>query len=77
MILIEQTATYQIYISDFQGHSVRFIKDLKTGEINVNSEDMAKVFGFKSFHELIQSDENLTNMFLDGLNSGAIKKFED
>lgn len=77
MILIEQTATYQIYISDFQGHSVRFIKDLQTGEININSEDMAKVFGFKSFDELIQSDENLTNMFLDSLNSGTIKKFED
>lgn len=77
MILIEQTATYQIYISDFQGHSVRFIKDLETGEVNVNSEDKAKVLGFKSFDELIQSDEDLTNMFLDGLNSGTIKKFED
>lgn len=59
MVLINITNDYEIYQGAFQGTPVRFLKDRKTGEINVAAEDMAKVLGYTDAHEMLSQDEHL------------------
>lgn len=64
MKLLFATPFIEIYQGEFQGNSIRFVKDIKTGEINVSAEDIAKTLGFESAHDMLSRDESL-----DALNS--------
>jgi hypothetical protein len=56
MKLIKQTESYQVYEDFYQGKQVRFIKDIATGQINVNAHDFAKVMGYATLEEMMSDD---------------------
>lgn len=77
MILIEDNASHQIYLSDFMGKPIRFLKCKASGDVIVNSEDLAQSLGFESLNDMLLQHEDLANMFLDGLNNGTVKRIDD
>lgn len=59
LIKINTTDTHEIYLGSFDGQPVRFFKDLITGDVRVNAEDMARTLGYESAHDMLSRDESL------------------
>jgi prophage antirepressor-like protein len=59
LIKINTTDTHEIYIGSFEGQQVRFFKDLITGDVRINAEDMARTLGYESAHDMLGRDESL------------------
>ena len=74
MRLINTDARYDYYIDYFQGIEVRMKKDKLTQQIYYSSDSVAKILGFNNFDEMIQSNSDVTNLFLDGMNIGLVLK---
>ena len=63
MKLIDQTETHFYYESYFEGQKVSMMQDKKTGELHVNADDAAKIFGYGSLEQMMLDDA-----VLDALN---------
>lgn len=74
MKLINSDIQYDYFIDYFQGIEVRIKKDKVTQQIYYSSDSVAKILGFNNAHEMIQSNSDITNAFLDGMNSGMVAK---
>ena len=74
MKLINTDAQYDYYIVYFQGTEVRMKKDKQTHQIYYSSDSVAKILGFNNTDEMIQSNSDVTNLFLDGMNKGLVLK---
>lgn len=74
MKLINTDTQYDYYIDYFQGIEVRIKKDKKTNQIYYSTDSVAKILGFNNSDEMIQSNNDVTNAFLDGMNTGLIVK---
>lgn len=74
MKLINSDAQYDYYIDYFQGIEVRMKKDKLTKQIYYSSDCVAKILGFNNSDEMIQSNSDVTNVFLDGINKGLVLK---
>lgn len=72
MKLTNTDAQYDYYIDYFQGIEVRIKKDKLTQRLYYSSDSVAKILGFNNTHEMIQSNSEVTNIFLDGMNTGLI-----
>lgn len=59
MNLISQTLTHEYYLGDFEGHTVRFVKNKRTGELKVNAEDLATILGYESLEQMMLDDKVL------------------
>lgn len=47
-------------------------KDKLTQQIYFSSDSVAKILGFNNTDEMIQSNSDTTNLFLDGINKGLV-----
>lgn len=74
MKLINTDTQYDYYIDYFQGTEVRIKKDKLTQQIYFSSDSVAKILGFNNTHEMIQSNGDVTNAFLDGMNNDSVLK---
>ena len=74
MKLINTDTQYDYYIDYFQGIEVSIKKDKKTNQIYYSSDSVAKILGFNNADEMIQSNNDVTNAFLDGMNNGLVVK---
>ena len=74
MKLINADTQYDYYIDYFQGIEVRMKKDKVTHQIYYSSDSVAKILGFNNSDEMIQSNSDVTNVFLDGINKGLVLK---
>lgn len=74
MKLINTDAQFDYYIDYFQGTEVRMKKDKLTQQIYYSSDSVAKILGFNNTDEMIQSNSDVTNLFLDGMNKGLVLK---
>jgi TATA-box binding protein (TBP) (component of TFIID and TFIIIB) len=74
MKLINTDTQYDYYIDYFQGIEVRIKKDKTTNQIYYSSDSVAKILGFSNVDEMIQSNTDVTNLFLDGMNKGLVIK---
>lgn len=72
MKLISTDAQYDYYIDYFQGIEVNIKKDKTTNQLYFSSESVAKILGFNNADEMIQSNSDITNAFLDGMNNGSV-----
>ena len=72
MKLINTDTQYDYYIDYFQGIEVRIKKDKTTQKIYYSSDSVAKILGFDNTDEMIQSNSDITNIFLDGMNTGLV-----
>ena len=63
---------FDYYLGNFQGLEVRIQKDKLTGEVYFNTEDVAKCLGHENLNEMLQSNQNMTDCYLDGINSGIV-----
>lgn len=62
MRLIKTTPTYEVWKDYFEGVEVLFTKDLKTQEIHMNAESLAKIMGYGSLEDMLGNDEVLDLM---------------
>ena len=74
MKLINTDTQYDYYIDYFQGIEVRIKKDKITNQIYFSSDSVAKILGFNNTDDMIQSNGDVTNAFLDGMNKGLVVK---
>ena len=74
MKLINTDTQYDYYIDYFQGIEVRIKKDKTTNQIYYSTESVAKILGFNNADDMIQSNSDVTNAFLDGMNKGLVVK---
>jgi hypothetical protein len=74
MKLINTDAQYDYYIDYFQGIEVRIKKDKLTQRLYISSDSLAKILGFNNTDDMIQSNSDVTNAFLDGMNKGLVVK---
>lgn len=74
MKLINIDEQFDYYIDYFQGIEVRMKKDKLTQQIYYSSDSVAKILGYKNTDEMIQSNNVVTNVFLDGINKGSVLK---
>lgn len=74
MKLINTDAQFDYYIDYFQGTEVRMKKAKLTQQIYYSSDSVAKILGFNNTDEMIQSNSDVTNLFLDGMNKGFVLK---
>ncbi|RVT78548.1 hypothetical protein EOD40_04755 [Flavobacterium sufflavum] len=74
MRLINTDTQYDYYIDYFQGTEVRIKKDKLTQQIYFSSDSVAKILGFNNTDEMIQSNGDVTNTFLDGMNNNSVLK---
>lgn len=72
MKLIKTDIQFDYFIDYFQGIEVIIQKDKLTQQIYFNSESVAKCLGFNNTDEMVQSNIEVTNAFLDGMNNGDI-----
>ena len=72
MKLINTDLQFDYYIDYFEGTEVRMKKDKLTQQIYYSSESVAKILGFNNSDEMIQSNCDVTNVFLDGMNKGLV-----
>jgi TATA-box binding protein (TBP) (component of TFIID and TFIIIB) len=72
MKLINTDTQYDYYTDYFQGIEVRIKKDKVTQQIYYSSDSVAKILGFNNTDEMIQSNSDITNIFLDGMNTGRV-----
>jgi hypothetical protein len=74
MKLINTDSQFDYFIDHFRGIEVRMKKDKLTQQIYFSSDSVAKILGFSDANEMIQSNTDVTNLFLDGMNKGLIIK---
>lgn len=74
MKLINTDTQYDCYIDYFQEIEVRIKKDKTTNQIYFSSDSAAKVLGFNNTDDMIQSNSDVTNALLDGMNKGLVVK---
>ena len=74
MKLIKTDTQYDYYIDYFQGIEVRIKKDKTTNQIYYSTDSVAKILGFNNTDDMIQSNTDVTNAFLDGMNNGLVVK---
>ena len=74
MKLIKTDTQYDYYIDYFQGIEVNIKKDKITKQIYYSSDSVAKILGFNNTDDMIQSNTDVTNAFLDGMNNGLVVK---
>ena len=74
MKLINTDTQYDYYIDYFQGTEVRMKRDKTTNQIYYSSDSVAKILGFNNTDDMIQSNSDITNAFLDGMNTGLVVK---
>jgi TATA-box binding protein (TBP) (component of TFIID and TFIIIB) len=74
MKLINTDAQYDYYIDNFQGIEVRIQKDKLTQLLYISSDSLAKILGFNNADDMIGSNSDVTNAFLDGMNKGLVVK---
>lgn len=74
MKLINTDTQYDYYIDYFQGIEVKIKKDKTTNQIYFSSDSVAKILGFNNTDDMIQSNSDVTNAFLDGMNKGLVVK---
>ncbi|MFE3846616.1 hypothetical protein ACFX5D_01370 [Flavobacterium sp. LB3P45] len=72
MKYIHSDSQYDYYIDYFQGIEVRIKKDKVTQQTYYSSDSVAKILGFNNTDEMIQSNSDITNIFLDGMNTGLV-----
>ena len=72
MKLISTDTQYDYYIDYFQGIEVNIKKDKITNQIYYSSDSIAKTLGFNDADDMIQSNSDFTNAFLDGMNNGSV-----
>lgn len=78
MKLINTDTQYDYYIDYFQGIEVSIKKDKTTNQIYYSSDSVAKILGFNNAYDMIQNNSDVTNAFLDGMNTGlAVKTFNN
>jgi hypothetical protein len=74
MKLINTDAQYDYYIDYFQRS--KNTKDKQpTQLLYISSDSLAKILGFNNTDDMIQSNSDVTNAFLDGMNKGLVKDF--
>ena len=59
MKLIRTTPTHEIWLGNFQGTDVRFMKNLLTNEICVDAHQYAQCIGYASLTEMMHDDSVL------------------
>lgn len=74
MKLIYTDTQYDYYIDYFQETEVRIKKDKLTQQIYFSSDSVAKILEFNNTDEMIQSNGDVTNAFLDGMNNNSVLK---
>ncbi|WP_338646466.1 hypothetical protein V5J73_13300 [Flavobacterium sp. KS-LB2] len=72
MKLINSDTQYDYYIDYIQGIEVNIKKDKTTNQIYYSSDSVAKILGFNNADDMIQSNSDITNAFLDGMNKGLV-----
>lgn len=58
---------------EFQGNSVGLVLTKSDGQLLINADDAAKIFGSQDFGDLLSKDEDLSDAFLDDLNENYIE----
>ena len=66
---------YDFYIDTLLDTEIVIRKHKVTQEILFDAECVANVLGFDSLNAMIESDQEIENMFLDALNNGKAKVF--
>jgi hypothetical protein len=77
MKYIGEDEKYKYYIDYFNCNPVKFIVDKETDSLNVDGDSVARILGFTDFEEMISSDEDYMNIFLDELKNGGITIRDD
>jgi len=72
MKLVNSDPLFDYFIDYFQGIEVKIKKDKLTQQIYFSSESVAQCLGFSNTSEMVQSNEESTNIFLDGINKGEV-----
>ncbi|KAB1156883.1 hypothetical protein [Flavobacterium luteum] len=72
MKLINSDTRFDYFIDYFQGIEIRIRKDKLTQQIYFSSESVAQCLGFNNTDEMVQSNDESTNIFLDGMNKGEV-----
>jgi hypothetical protein len=67
MKLINTDAQYDYYIDYFQGIEVRIQKDKQLNYF-ISVQIVLQKYGFNNTDDMIQSNSDVTNAFLDGMN---------
>jgi hypothetical protein len=65
---------YDYYIDYFQGYRSKNTKDKQLNLLYISSDSLAKILGFNNTDDMIQSNSDVTNAFLDGMNKGLVVK---
>jgi len=66
---------YDFYIDTLFDKEIAIRKHKVTQEILFDAECVANVLGFDSLQAMIESNQEVENMFLDALNNGKAKIF--
>lgn len=51
---ISETSTHTVHLDYFQGHQVRISRCKATGELFFNTDDVAKVLGYKDHNDMMK-----------------------
>jgi hypothetical protein len=76
MKLINTDAQYDYYIDYFQGIEVRIQKDKQLNSF-ISVQIVLQKYGFNNTDDMIQSNSDVTNAFLDGMNKFSSKLFNN
>ena len=74
MKLINSDKEFDYFVDYFQYIEVKIKKDKLTHQIYFSSESVAHCLGFSNTDEMIQSNNDIANVFLDGMNKGSVIK---
>ncbi len=67
---------YDFYIDTLLDKEIVIRKHKVTQGILFDAECVANVLGFDSLQTMIESNQEIENMFIDALNNGKAKKFK-
>jgi prophage antirepressor-like protein len=51
---ISENATHTVHLDYFQGKQVRISKSKATGELSFNTEDVARILGYKDHNDMMR-----------------------
>ena len=69
-----QNDDIKIEIKYFNGKPIKISKNMRTGEILLDSEDAAKALGFENMEEMIYSIPKIRETYIQGIMDGKVKK---
>lgn len=72
MIYINSDTEYDYFLGNYEGQEVRMRKERKTGVCTLSSQDVAKCLGFDSLSDMLESNKEIADVFLDGINNGSV-----